>query len=103
MDETQFDRLTRSLVSVACRRRLLAGLRGGLFAGISLAATREQTPAKTNKKPQKITICFQGQTQKTKKKGVQRRFPGATVGACTTSSLTPTPTRTPPIASPQRR
>ena len=79
-------------------------LAASLAAAIGVLDPVSLVPAnKKNKKPQKITICFQGQTQKTKKKGVQTRFPGATVGACTTSSLTPTPTRTPPIASPQRR
>jgi hypothetical protein len=84
MDETRFAHLTRSLVSVVSRRRLLAGLTGGLVAGVSVAVPREQTLAKKSKKPKQITICVNGQTQKTKKKGFQTRFPGATQGACTT-------------------
>ncbi len=84
MVETRFDILTRSVVAAASRRRLLAGTSAALLAGLTLVATHEQTPAKKQKKPKQITICVNGQTQKTKKKGFQTRFPGATVGACTT-------------------
>ena len=80
MDADRFDTLARSLTDSASRRRLLAGLSGGLLASITLTATREPTQAKKKKT---ITICVNGQTQKTKKKGFQTRFPGATVGACT--------------------
>ena len=98
MDGRRFDSLAKTLADVGTRRMVLAA---SLAAAIGVLDPVSLVPAnKKNKKPQKITICFQGQTQKTKKKGVQTRFPGATVGACTTSSLTPTPTPTPTIPPP---
>jgi hypothetical protein len=46
---------------------------GGIGQGLSSSAAGK-------KKKQKISICYQGQTRKVKKKGWQKRYPGATKG-----------------------
>ena len=55
----------------------VAGVAGGLAAQVGLIPTAA-------KKKKKITICFNGQTQKVAKKGFASKFPGATKGACAT-------------------
>jgi hypothetical protein len=79
MDHRTFDTFTRFVGSAVSRRGVLGGLAGGLLAGLPLAARHQDSLAKKKKK---ITICFEGETRKTKKKGWQGRFPGATKGAC---------------------
>jgi hypothetical protein len=102
MNTTVFDGLVQNLGEVSTRRsfaRLLGGavaLGAGLaLGGESLArgkghgtaraeGRRTGKAAAEGKKGQKITICYQNQTRTVKKKGFKTKFPGATLGPCST-------------------
>jgi hypothetical protein len=73
MDGFRFDRLTRLVGARLSRRTGLALLTAGAI-GQSLSPSA----AGKKKKPQKISICYQGRTRKVKKKGWKKRYEGAT-------------------------
>jgi hypothetical protein len=103
MHGTAFDGITRQLGEVATRRsafRLLGG--AALSAGLVLGAGGESLARDKNargrnharaqgqtgaeaKKGKRVTICHQNQTRQVKKKGWQKKFPGATLGPCPAS------------------
>jgi hypothetical protein len=76
MDGFRFDDFARLVGTRVSRRTSLAMLTAG---GIG---QRLASSAAGKKKKQKISVCYQGQTRKVKKKGWQKRYPGATKGAC---------------------
>ncbi|MFT4036822.1 MAG: hypothetical protein QM692_01480 [Thermomicrobiales bacterium] len=81
MDPANFDDLTRRLTGRRSRRRAIPMLTSGLLGVASLSQFGE-TQAK-RKKPKKVTLCLNGQTQtvpKKKRGGLLKQ--GATVGAC---------------------
>ena len=77
MDGFRFDHLTR-LVGARLNRRTSLAL---IVAGVA-----SQTPSPSAAKSKKISICYKGQTRKVKKKGWQKRYQGATKGACQAST-----------------
>ena len=87
MDGFRFDHLTR-LVGTCLNRRTSLAL---MVAGVA-TQTLSPSAAGKKKKQKKISICYQGQTRKVKKKGWQKRYQGATqgpncgAGCCTADS-----------------
>lgn len=102
MNTTVFDGIVQEMGAVSTRRgfaRLLGGavaLGAGLaLGGDSLAKGKGNGKARAEgrgkdraaaegKKGQRITICYQNQTRTVKKKGWQKKYPGATLGPCAT-------------------
>ena len=81
MDGHRFDHITRLIGSRLSRRTGLGLLAAGLIGGPSDSEAGKKKKNK-GKKKEKITICYEGQTRKVKKKGWQKNFPGATQGEC---------------------
>lgn len=80
MDGFRFDHLTRLVGARLSRRTGLTLLTAGAI-GHSLSPI---TSAK--KKQKKISICHKGRTRKVKKQDWQKRYKGATKGACQAST-----------------
>jgi hypothetical protein len=93
MKAMAFDGITRELGAVSTRRGFVSMLGGAaaLSAGLTLSAhgdglakgkNRGKAKAEGRGKKIRLTICYQNQTRTAKKKGYQKKYPGATVGPC---------------------
>jgi predicted outer membrane repeat protein len=85
MDETRVDALARAVGAGSSRRVLLAGLRGGLLAMLSLARGGEDGVAKNKRKKKKCAKAGQPTSKKRKKccKGLVKDETGVCAAACT--------------------
>ena len=73
VDARHFDDLIRSLAFDSSRRRLLAGLTGGLLAMLSLSRTSEEAAARSGKCKQACSLCEQCKKGKCKRKNGRKR------------------------------
>lgn len=114
MNTVAFDGLVQELGNVSTRRGIFRLLGGVAAAGAGLAVTandeilaKSRGKASRNRgrgndevsaqgKGKKVTICFQNQTRTAKKKSVQSKFPGATMGACPQTPAPPDKTNPQP-------
>ncbi len=92
MDETRVDALARAVGAGSSRRVLLAGLRGGLLAMLSLARGGADAVAKKKRKKKKCAKAGQPTSKKRKKccKGLVKDGTGVCAAACTPATCAPT-------------